>query len=101
LGYLVVKINSMPPQGFESASDMASKREKAIQSAISHYFNGGPWGESDISDLARIDVDQFGNTDFSINGIPKVRFGQIKTSTEITGGQVKIWFSQIIEVLYK
>ena len=83
-------------QGFEVASQLASKKEQAIIKALDHTFGEGQWDESSVAGKVRLRIDLDGTEIFMINGQPILTFGILETDVMISGKSIILLFQQPI-----
>jgi len=85
---------------YKLANDLADKKERAIERAIKHYFNGEPWDENILQRKASVTYLGSGAEIFVIDDIRMIYFEPIKTKVEIHDNRAVCLFSQEIKELY-
>lgn len=85
---------------YQVASEMAGRKERALETAIDFYFGDVNWDEEILAKQGGITVHPDGTEVFFINKVDLLKFSPIETNIDIKGNQVYVTYQQAIERLY-
>jgi len=96
----VLPSSDVHEKAFNIAEVMASRREQALQRAISHYFGENSWDEDVLREHGHLECAMDGAELFLIKGTPLVSFGPVESKIDIHNNYVDCLYYQEIKEIY-